>query len=70
MSNTPFQYLYVGCCGRIYAAAAAGANCEGLMLGWDSGWRSGVRLTEARRASSTILGVKISGRFSMWWAVQ
>jgi len=62
--NTPFQYLYVGCCGRINAAAAAGANCEGLMPGWDSSWRSGVRLTDARRASSTILEFRIYVFFS------
>ncbi len=53
-----------------FAAAAAGAYCEGLMLGSASCWKFEVRLTDACRASSTILGVKILGRFSMWWAAQ
>jgi hypothetical protein len=51
-------------------ATAACVNCEGLIVGRDGSWMSGVRLTDAHRASSTILGVKILGRFSMWWAVQ
>jgi hypothetical protein len=34
------------------------------MLGWDSSWRSGVCLADARRASNTIVGFKISGFFS------
>jgi hypothetical protein len=34
------------------------------MLGWDSSWRSGVCLTDARRASNTILGFRVSVFFS------
>ena len=56
-------YIYV-----VYAAVAAYLDC--LLLGSDICCKFGVRFTDARRASSTLLGVKISGRFSMWWAAQ
>ncbi len=56
-------YIYV-------SHAAAAAYFEGLLLGSAVCWKFGVRLTDARRASSAILGDKISRRFSMWWAAQ
>ncbi len=41
-----------------------------IRVGWAVGFESGVHFTDARRASSTILGVKILGHFLMWWAAQ
>ncbi len=41
-----------------------------VCVGWAVVFESGVRFTDARRVSSTILGVKILGHFSMWWAAQ
>ncbi len=41
-----------------------------ICVGWAVGFESGVRFTDARRAASTILGVKILGHFLNWWAAQ
>ncbi len=41
-----------------------------VQVGWAVVFESGVRFTDARRAISTMLAVKILGHFSMWWAAQ